>query len=395
MSYDRYYRLWADVDLDAIRSNIVRIQKGLHPGVMTCAVIKADAYGHGAVQVAEAVSDLVDYYAVATMDEAMELRHHGAEKPVLILGYVNPELAADAARHGIRLTVYDLAQAQKISEVVGKAGVAEAKIHVKVDTGMGRIGFQPDEASMECVREISMLPGICVEGLFTHFAKADDLTKEHVSGQLERFEAFAEGLRKKGLQIPVVHCSNSAAATRLHEADHDMVRLGISMYGLYPSSYVDEITLTPAISLKSRVVMVKSVPAGFQVGYGSTWTAERSSRIATVPVGYADGYFRSLSNKGYVLIEGAKYPIAGRVCMDQIMVDVTEPLESTSSAGEVVQGSEVVLIGKSGDLTITMEEIAELAGSFNYEFVCGLSVRVPRIYYRNGECVGTRDLLTS
>ena len=174
-----------------------------------------------------------------------------------------------------------------------------------------------------------------------------------------------------------------------------MVRLGISMYGLYPSSYVDEITLTPAISLKSRVVMVKSVPAGFQVGYGSTWTAERSSRIATVPVGYADGYFRSLSNKGYVLIEGAKYPIAGRVCMDQIMVDVTEPLESTSSAGEVVQGSEVVLIGKSGDLTITMEEIAELAGSFNYEFVCGLSVRVPRIYYRNGECVGTRDLLTS
>lgn len=405
MSYDRYYRLWADVDLDAIRSNIMQIQKLLHPGVMSCAVIKADAYGHGAIHVAGAVSDLVDYYAVATMDEAMELRNHGLDKPVLILGYVDPDLAAEAARNKIRLTVYDWEQARRISETVRNASDAvreteegellRACVHIKVDTGMGRIGFRAAEEDANIITRIAELPGIRVEGLFTHFANSDGQTTDDAMQQLHVFEQFSDRLKQKGLMIPLLHCSNSAAATRIRAADHDMVRLGISMYGLYPSAYTDQITLTPALSLKSRVVMVKTVPAGFRVGYGSTWTAPCTSRIATIPVGYADGYFRSLSNRGYVLIGGARYPVAGRVCMDQIMADVTQPLERSETMEEVKQGSEAVLIGKSGDLQITMEEIADLAGSFNYEFACGLSLRVPRIYYRDGKYAGTRDLLVS
>ena len=395
MLYDRYYRVWADVNLDAIRSNIMQIQQGLylsHPDVMTCAVIKADAYGHGAAQTAEAVMDLVQFFAVATMDEAMDLRTHGITRPILILGYVSPDLAAEAARQDIRLTVYDLEQAKAISRTLSTNASLCCRIHIKVDTGMGRIGFFPSERSAQAIQSISCLPGLETEGLFTHFANADDETTEDAEQQLMRFDRFVQDLKTKGLSIPVIHCSNSAAATRLRKADHDMVRLGISMYGLYPSDYVHDIVLQPALSLKSRVVMVKSVPAGFRVGYGSTWTAMRDSVIATVPVGYADGYYRSLSNKGYVLIEGAQYPIVGRVCMDQFMVDVTEPIKRSSVTGKVELGSEVVLIGSSGDLAITMEEISTLAGSFNYEMACGLSMRVPRIYYRNGIRTKARGL---
>ena len=391
VSFDRFYRVWADVDLDAIRSNILQIQANLTPGTMSCAVIKADAYGHGAIQVAHAVGDLVDYYAVATLDEAIMLRVHKVDHPILILGYVDPVFAQTAAQFQIRLAVYDVDQAREISQHVPSS--MQVPVHIKLDTGMGRIGFQPTPESVEKILQIAQLPGIHVEGIFTHFANADGQTPDATLAQLGTFREMIRELEALGLHFQVKHCSNSAAATYLREADMDMVRLGISMYGLYPSCYVDQITLRPALSLKSRVVHVKTVPKGFRVGYGSTWTAPDTSRIATVPVGYADGYLRSLSNLGYVLIGGAKYKIAGRVCMDQIMVDVTEPVETSVDHAVVSTGDEVVLAGSSGDLTITMEEISELAGSFNYEFVCGLSMRVPRIYHQGGEILEARDLL--
>ena len=380
------YRLRADVDLDAIRSNIIQIQKGLSDHVKSCAVVKADGYGHGAVQVARAVSDLVDFYAVATIEEGLELREGGISHPILVLGYVHPSMYKTAVRERIRMTVYDSDMAEQMSIAAADASSGPALIHIKLDTGMSRIGFPVSDESAETVLQISRLPGIEVEGIFTHFANADDESPEKALKQLALFRSFTERLEQKGLKIPVRHCANSAAATWIPEAHMDMVRLGISMYGLYPSCYVRQITLTPAMSLKSHVIMVKKIPAGTSVGYGSTWTAPEDSMIATIPVGYADGYNRRLSNIGYVLIGGAKYRIVGRVCMDQMMVDVTRPLESSgdkasaSPACDVKQGDEVVLVGKSGDLCITMEEISELAGSFNYEFACGISKRVPRIY---------------
>ena len=382
----QYYRLWADVDLGAIRSNILKVQKNLSEHVKTCAVVKADGYGHGAVQVAEAVSDLVDYYAVATIEEGLELREHQIWKPVLVLGYVHPSMYESAIMNGIRLTVYDLQIAQGLSaaheRLISQAGseqVKDASIHIKVDTGMSRIGFFPAPQSVQILKEIASLPGIRMEGIFTHFANADDETPDQAVRQLDVFRKVLAELEEQGLHFPVRHCANSASATCLKEAELDMVRLGISMYGLYPSRYVRQIELQPAMSLKSHVIMVKRIPAGTPVGYGSTWTAPQESVIATIPTGYADGYNRGLSNKGYVLIGGAKYRVVGRVCMDQMMVDVTHPIEGC--AGEVREGDEVVLVGRSGDLCITAEEISELAGSFNYEFVCGISKRVPRIYH--------------
>ena len=383
MDCDRYFRLWADIDLSAARENIQNIQANLKPGVKSCAVIKADAYGHGAVEVARAIDDIVDFYAVATIDEAMELRGNAFTKPILILGYVHPSMYELAVQNDIRLPVFDYETAEEISEAAARAGKM-ASVHIKIDTGMSRIGFRPSAASVECVLKINNLPGIEIEGIFTHFANSDDKTADKAMKQLDIFKAFIAELEANGLNIPVKHCANSAAATYLREADMDMVRLGISIYGLYPSQYIHQIELRPALSLKSHVVMVKTIPAGTSVGYGSTWTADKKSVIATIPVGYADGYFRSLSNKGYVLINGSKYPIVGRVCMDQIIVDV-------SDKPDVARGDEVVLIGQSGDLKITTEEIADLAGSFNYEFVCGLTRRVARKYYIDGRLSGIRD----
>ncbi len=383
MNCDRYFRLWADIDLSAVRENIQNIQARLKPGVKSCAVIKADAYGHGAVEVAHAIDDIVDFFAVATIDEAMELRGNGFTKPILILGYVHPSMYEIAVEHEIRLPVFDYETAVEISEAAAKAGRA-AQIHIKIDTGMSRIGFRPSASSVESVIKINNLPGIEIEGIFTHFANSDDKTPDKALKQLDIFKAFIAELEANNLSIPVKHCANSAAATYLRDADMDMVRLGISIYGLYPSQYIHQIELKPALSLKSHVVMVKTIPAGTSVGYGSTWTAGQKSVIATIPVGYADGYFRSLSNKGYVLINGSRYPVVGRVCMDQILVDVTDK-------PDVKRGDEVVLIGTSGDLTITTEEIADLAGSFNYEFVCGLTRRVARKYYIDGKLSGIRD----
>lgn len=369
----QFFRLQADIDLDAIRKNIRAIKKGLRKGVKTCAVVKADAYGHGAVPVAEKISDLVDFYAVATVDEALELRENGIHHPILILGYCYHTFNEDAIKGDIRLTVYDYDMAKKISEAavrIKKPG----KIHIKLDTGMSRIGFSATKESLDTIRKIKELPGIEIEGLFTHLFAADERSKASAMKQIMLFGEFVNDLEKAGIKIPVKHCSNSAAAINLSLANFDMVRLGVAMYGLYPSKYVHQITLSPAMSLTSHITMVKTIKKGTAVSYGATWTAEKDTVVATVPVGYADGYMRILSNRAYVLIHGKKAPVIGRVCMDQIMVDVTK-------IGKVKQFEEVVLLGKQKDSVVTAEELADLAETINYEFVCGISKRVPRIYH--------------
>lgn len=367
------FRVRADIDLDAIRKNIRSINRGLRKGTKTCAVIKANGYGHGAVQVAEKITDLVDFFAVATIDEALKLREHHITLPILVLGYVHHSMNEAAVKKDIRLTVYDYDMAKKISEAA-KIARKTAKIHIKLDTGMSRIGFPANKESIAEIKRIQNLPNIEIEGLFTHLFAADERSKASAMKQIMMFGEFGNDLSKAGVDIPIKHCSNSAAAINLSLANFDMVRLGIAMYGLYPSKYVKSIPLKPAMSLKSHITMVKTIKAGCSVSYGATWTADKDTVVATVPVGYADGYMRILSNKGYVLIHGKKAPIIGRVCMDQLMVDVTK-------ISKVKQFEEVVLIGKQKDAEITAEEIADLADTINYEIVCAVSERVPRVYH--------------
>ena len=380
---NNFFRICADVDLSAIRTNIINMKKGLKAGTGVCCVIKADGYGHGAVPIARAVDDLTDFYAVAALEEALNLRANGIDRPILILGYIHPDGFKDAIKNDIRLTVFDFETAQLVSEAA-KAIDSDAKIHIKIDTGMSRIGFFPTAESAGIIKEISALPGIEIEGIFTHFYASDSADKTSALEQVEKFNNFCGVLEEKGVNIPIKHCSNSAAAISMPEANLDMVRLGIAMYGLYPSDDVHELELVPALSLKSHIVMVKEIPAGTSVGYGGTYTAAGPVKVATVPVGYADGYFRLLSNKGYVLINGCTAPIIGRICMDQFMVNV-------SSVPDVSRGDEVILVGSSEDKTVTMEEISALAGSFNYEFACDIGKRVPRRYFLDGKQVGVKE----
>ena len=366
------FRVRADIDLGAIRTNILNMKAGLDEKTRICCVIKADGYGHGALKIAKAMDDIAAFYAVATIDEALELREAGIKTPLLILGYIHPDGYEAAIENDIRLTVFDKEDCALISEAAQKAK-KKAKLHIKIDTGMSRIGFAPDEKSLETVKEIYEDPWLEAEGIFTHLFAADAKDKTSAYAQVGKFDGFCRRLKEEGADIKIRHCSNSAAAISMPETNFDMVRLGIAQYGLYPSDDVRELELIPAMSLKSHVVMVKDIPKGTSVGYGATYTAPEKRKIATIPVGYADGYARSLSNKGRVLINGRYAPITGRICMDQFMADVTDILD-------VRKGSEVILIGSSGENSVTMEEAAALSGRFNYEFACGIGKRVPRCY---------------
>ena len=380
---NKYYRTYADIDLDAIRGNITNMQKGLEKGVKTCAVIKADGYGHGAVELAENLKDIVDFFAVACMEEALELRHSHVTLPILILAYTHKSFYEDAIREDVRLTIYDLDSAEKLSKAARKLNKT-AKIHIKLNTGMNRIGFKPTEENKQIIQKISRLKGIEIEGIFTHLHSADEKDLTSAKEQIKTFRRFTDDLAEMGIHIPIRHCANSAGTILMKEADFDMVRMGISLYGLYPSSNVKKLTLLPGMSLYSHVTMVKRIEKGDTVGYGATFTAPHAMTIATVSVGYADGYLRNLSNKGYVLINGQKAKIVGNVCMDQIMVDVSR-----------IKGVKVddvaVLIGRSGNKVITMEEIAALGLTINYEFACGITRRVTRRYIRKGKVVSIRE----
>ena len=370
-----YLRCYAEVSLKAIGHNIAQVKKRLRPGVKLLAVIKADAYGHGAVRVGKYLEDQVDYFAVATAEEAMELREQGIRLPVLVLGYISPEQYGEILDYDITQTVYSLEIAEKLSEASVKAG-CRTKIHAALDTGMTRIGFHITEEEADRIAAISRLPGLELEGMFTHFSCVDQKDKTYCGLQLEKFRRMEGMLRERGVEIPVKHICNSAGIMEFDDYRFDMVRSGIVTYGLYPSEEVDKsrLPLIPALSWKSRVIHVQDVEPGLGVSYGATYTTEGPcTRIATVSAGYADGYPRALSNKGRVLIHGRYAPILGRVCMDQMMVDV-------SHIPDVKVEDTVTLIGREGDRGITMEEVADPACRFNYEMACGISKRVPRIY---------------
>ncbi len=371
-------RVSATVNLNNIRYNIEQVSERIAKGTGIMAVIKADGYGHGAVAVARTLAgmDSVWGYAVATIDEAMEIVHIGCEKPILILGYVPPSMYGLAVTNGIRIPVFDLHSASKINAVAGQLG-QKCKVHIKVDTGMGRIGIDPSDRGLEFVRQVSLMSNLEIEGIFTHFARADEKDKENALHQAKLFKDFTAKLEDEGIHIPLKHCSNSAAIIDMPDLHMDIVRSGIITYGLWPSDEVDKqnIDLKPAMEIKSAVIYIKDIEKGTPVSYGGTYVAEKTTRVATVSIGYADGFPRSLSNKGIVLIKGKRYHVIGRVCMDQLMVDIE--MNDEISVGDVV-----TIVGRDGDEEITMDEFAALSDRINYEAVCDIGKRVPRVYTR-------------
>ena len=366
------------IDLDAISRNFDAVRE--KAGVKVMAVVKADAYGHGAIQVARLLQDKCAFFGVSSMLEAMELRKAGLKTPILILGHTPVNAYPTAIREGIRPTIFHYEDARALSRAAQEAGIA-APFHFAVDTGMSRLGFQPTEESADLCAKIARLPGLVSEGLFSHFATADCADLSRARAQAEKFDRFWEMLKERGVSVAIRHMDNSAGLMNF-PTHYEMVRSGIVTYGMYPSGEVSPelLKLEPALQFLSRVTHVKVLPAGREVSYGGTYVTTRDTRIATVPVGYADGYRRSLSGKFYVLIHGKKAPILGRICMDQLMVDVTD-------IPETAVNDRVTLVGRDGDEVITMEEIAAAADSFNYEFVCGISRRVPRIYVSGGKNV--------
>ena len=366
------------IDLDVIARNFDAVKKKV--GVSVMAIVKADAYGHGAIQVARLLQDKCSFFGVSSMLEAMELRQAGLSNPILVLGRTPVSAFPLAIQQGIRPAIFHFNDALALSEAAQKAGHT-ALFHLAVDTGMSRLGFQATEESLDICEKIAALPGIRAEGLFSHFATADSADLERSRKQAELFDWFDGELKKRGIHIPIRHLDNSAGLMNF-DRHYEMVRSGIVTYGMYPSKEVSPelLELEPALQFLSRITHVKTLPAGREISYGGTYVTTKPTVVATVPVGYADGYRRQLSGKFHVLIRGKKAPILGRICMDMMLVDVTDIPEASVN-------DQVVLVGRSGDEVITMEEIAEAAGSFNYEFVCGISRRVPRIYTQGGKTV--------
>lgn len=369
---------WAEVNMDNLLYNLSEIKKKISTKVKIMAVVKADAYGHGSVEVAKLLSEMVDYFAVAILDEAIELRKEGIKNPILVLGYTPFDGFADILRYDISQTVFDLEYAKKLSEEAEKWN-KEVKIHIKIDTGMGRIGYTDYEKAINEIKEIKKFPNIIVEGIYTHFATADDKNKEYANMQYEKFLGILRLLEKQGVYIPLKHAANSAAILDLPYTHFDMVRAGLILYGLYPSEYVNrDVNLKPVMSFKTKVVYVKELLPGESVSYGRKFIATKKTKVATLPVGYADGFTRMLSGKAKVIVKGKYAPVIGNICMDQCMIDVTE-------IEDVKVGDVVTLLGCDGDIKISAEHWAELLGTINYEVVCLLKKRVPRIYIKDGK----------
>jgi len=375
MNFDHTY---VKIDLDQIARNFKAVQE--KAGVPVMAVVKADAYGHGAIPVARLLEPMCAFWGVSSILEALELRKAGLQNPILVLGHTPVAAFTEVIEHHIRPTIFRYEDALALSETAVKLGKT-AYLHLAVDTGMGRIGFLPTPENARLCAQIAALPNLIVEGLFSHFATADCADLTDARAQAERFNDFDGMLKFYKLSAPIRHLNNSAGVMNF-DRHYEMVRSGIVTYGMYPSDEVspERLDIAPALEWLSEVSHIKQLPAGSPISYGGTFVTNRTTTVATVPVGYADGYRRNLSNRFYVLINGRKAPILGRICMDQMMVDVTD-------IPGVVPGTSVTLIGKNGDQRITVEEIAAAADSFNYEFVCGISRRVPRIYTHNGEIV--------
>lgn len=379
-----FYHTWVNIDLDAISHNFSAVRR--KAGIPAMAVVKADAYGHGAVPIAALLEPQCAMFGVSSMQEAMELRRSGIQKPILILGHTPMDAYPEAIHQHIRPAIFRWEDALALSQAAQTLG-RKAPFHFAVDTGMSRIGFQVTEGEADLCAKIAALPGLTAEGLFSHFATADCADLSRTRAQAEAFARFDKMLRQRGVHIQLRHLNNSAGIMNFG-GQYEMVRSGIVTYGLYPSEEVqrESLPLIPALSWMSHVTHVKTLPPGREVSYGGTFVTQRDTVVATIPVGYADGYRRSLSGKFHVLIQGRKAPILGRICMDQMMVDVT-------GIPQVEPGTPVTLIGRDGSACITMEEISSQAGSFPYEFACGISRRVPRNYISGGKLVRRVDYL--
>ena len=381
-----YSRVYATVNLDAVASNMKSMRENLPASTLIMGSVKADGYGHGSVPIAKTIEPYVFGYAVATIDEGIILRRHGINKTILILGVTHESQYEELLRYDIRTAMFQYEKAKKLSDLAVKHG-KKAVVHLALDTGMSRIGMKADREHAKEAASIAALEGIEVEGLFTHFARADETDKSAYEEQYRRYKEFLGYLEELGVQIPIRHCSNSAGIVESLESNHmDMVRAGIAIYGMYPSDEVDHnsVKLTRAMEIKSCITYIKEIGAGTAVSYGGTFVADHTMKVATIPVGYGDGYVRSLSGKGDVLIRGKRAAILGRICMDQFMVDVTD-------IPDVQEDDEVTLLGKDGSECITMEELAEKSGGFHYEMVCDIGKRIPRVYLKDGNIVGTKD----
>lgn len=376
----QHNRVCAEIDLDAVLYNMEQMKKRIGDEAQLIAVVKTDGYGHGAVPISQMLESVpyVWGYATACLEEAVQLKENGIRKPVLVLGCVFPDQYEEMIRWNIRPTVYTEEMAAEMSEEASRQG-KDVFFHIKIDTGMGRIGFPVSGESADAIERIGRLPHVRMEGMFTHFAKADETDKTYTVRQHEKFVWMKEQLEQRKVAIQYYDCDNSAGIIDFPDMKHDLARAGISTYGMYPSEEVnkDAVKLRPALSLISHVSFVKDVEPGTAISYGGTFVAQEKMKVATIPVGYGDGYPRSLSNKGSVLIHGKRAKILGRVCMDQFMVDVTGIPETKFM-------DRVVLVGADGDDRITVEELSELSGRFNYEFVCCLGKRIPRVYRQGG-----------
>lgn len=383
----QYSRVYASIDLDAVLWNLEQMHQRLKEDTKIFAVIKTDGYGHGAVAIAHKIEELsyLHGFCVATVEEAEILRRHGVKKPIMLLGYSFPDQYETIVEQEFQPTIITYEMAQELSRIA-QAKNKNCAIHIKIDTGMSRLGYPVTEESADELERIMHLPNIVMEGIFTHFSRADEADKTTTHTQMQLFEQIIALCGNRGVFFQYHHCSNSAGIVDAPETNMDVVRAGIILYGLWPSNEVqkENIVLHPLMSLKSQITYVKELPPGREISYGGTFVTKRDTKVATIPVGYGDGYPRSLSNKGYVLICGKRAPILGRVCMDQFMVDVTE-------ISEVAMGTEVTLLGRDGSAQITMEELGEISGRFNYEFACNIGKRIPRVYLENGEITATKD----
>ncbi len=375
---------WLEINLDALESNIKLLRNWIDPEVKILHTVKADAYGHGAVQVAQAAEKWVDMFGVATVDEALELQASGIRTPILVLSPILEKEIPRIVNAGFAVTLSSSSFARRLSRCASERSSC-IDFHVEVDTGMGRTGMLPDEAK-EVIEEAASLPGIHFSGLYTHFPVSDTDPTFSVE-QVERFHAFIDDLKARGVDIPILHSANSGAIPAIPESHMQMVRPGLLLYGYFPSEWKTPVSILPIMSWYSRLVQIRRIPAGNTISYGRTYTTQRDTLMGIVPVGYGHGYPFRLSNTGEMIIHGKRVPIIGRVTMDMTMVDLTDLMEKPD------EGDEVVLIGKQGAASISLHEVAGWANTIPYEILCGISKRVPRTYFKHGKVETYKSLL--
>lgn len=392
----QYRPTQAEINLDHLCTNVEAFREALPQGMKFLACVKANAYGHGAVETARELERVgVDYLSVAFLDEALELRQHGITIPILVLGYTPPEGIAVAWQHDVTVTLFSREVLDAIRHLDASTFANQLKVHIKIDSGMGRLGLLPGDEALAFIQEVASLNQVMLEGMFTHFARADEEDKTYTLEQYRRFQSVVRALRDQGCSIPIIHTANSAAAIDTPELSYDMVRVGISLYGLYPSAEVNHqvVKLSPVLTLKTKAVLVKTLPPHWGISYGTRYFTQGYERIATLPIGYADGFSRMLTGKAQVLVRGRRVPVVGTICMDQCMVS----LQSFAEEAEEIQvGEEVVLIGHQSGGVITADEVASQLGTIAYEVICMMAHRIPRVYTRGGAVVARiNPLLTS